>query len=593
MEKVINFAKKYNIVDLIIIFSVSFLLFLLFYAKQDAYLIDVGREAYIPWQMIEGKVLYRDIFNVYGPLGYQINALAFLLFGVKLNTLYLMGFFNSVVITFVSYFITRLFASRRIAFCVIALTMSVCIFIRTFFNFIFAYSYSAVYALSGFLISLFFALLYLKDRKIQYLAFSFLAAGFSFANKIENLPYFCFLFLCLPFFVKDWKNCIKTAGLFFVFPVLSFGVLLLQGASFGDLLNAAELIQKMIKAPVTEYFYNAYGLYFNPLYIQYSFVILAKILKTALPCALLFYGLNFLNEKYIKNEFLKTVTNIFVAFLSIIIIAGNCKIVMTSGIKLFCWLGLCGIIVFLVLLGFGIFKAIKNKFDFSVFETRDKMFLFLLVSSILVSLKGISGITTECYGTFSLAVLFIPFVVFFVLYLPKIKFVDKTALEKTVQNLCFTLFAVFLLANLFKIAENPLYAVETPRGKIHVRESMKSQNEFIKFLKQNTQEDSSVIVVPEGAMINFLSERKSDGFYYYLIPVNVQIFGEDKIVSDFSKNMPDYFVMSNIPYTPYNVGTFCDYAPKICGFIKENYTPAAKVKDKVSFVLYKKNPVVK
>ena len=27
--------------------------------------------------------------------------------------------------------------------------------------------------------------------------------------------------------------------------------------------------------------------------------------------------------------------------------------------------------------------------------------------------------------------------------------------------------------------------------------------------------------------------------------------------------------------------------------IKENYTPAAKVKDKVSFVLYKKNPVVK
>ena len=155
MEKVINFAKKYNIVDLIIIFSVSFLLFLLFYAKQDAYLIDVGREAYIPWQMIEGKVLYRDIFNVYGPLGYQINTLAFLIFGVKLNTLYLMGFLNSVVITFVSYFITRLFASRRIAFCVIALTMSVCIFIRTFFNFIFAYSYSAVYALSGFLISLF------------------------------------------------------------------------------------------------------------------------------------------------------------------------------------------------------------------------------------------------------------------------------------------------------------------------------------------------------------------------------------------------------------------------------------------------------
>ena len=51
--------------------------------------------------------------------------------------------------------------------------------------------------------------------------------------------------------------------------------------------------------------------------------------------------------------------------------------------------------------------------------------------------------------------------------------------------------------------------------------------------------------------------------------------------------------MSNIPYTPYNVGTFCDYAPKTCRFIKKNYTPVARVDDKVIFVLYKKNPVVK
>lgn len=235
----------------------------------------------------------------------------------------------------------------------------------------------------------------------------------------------------------------------------------------------------------------------------------------------------------------------------------------------------------------------KNKFDISFWKTQDKMFLFLLISSILVSLKGLSGISTECYGTFSLAALFIPFVVFFVIYLPKFKFIDKKILEKTIQNLCFTLFALLLLSNLLKIAENPLFLVNTTRGKINVRESMKSQNEFINFLKKNTPENSSIIVVPEGAMINFLAERKSNDFYYYLIPVNVQVFGETKIISDFSKDMPDYFVINNIPYSPYNVGTFKEYAPRTYNFIKENYTPIAKVSDKVTFVLYKKNPVVK
>ena len=94
-------------------------------------------------------------------------------------------------------------------------------------------------------------------------------------------------------------------------------------------------------------------------------------------------------------------------------------------------------------------------------------------------------------------------------------------------------------------------------------------------------------------MINFLSERKSDNFYYYLIPVNVQVFGEEKILADFKKNMPDYFIMNNVPYTPFNVGNFCSYASKICDFIEKEYVAIAGVNDGVEFVLYKKKPVVK
>ena len=109
MEKFIEFAKKYNLAQLLLIFTVCLVLFVLYFGKQGAYMVDVGREAYIPWQMLQGKLLYKDIYNVYGPLGYQINTVAYALFGVHLNTLYFMGFLNSLIILFSTFYISKLF----------------------------------------------------------------------------------------------------------------------------------------------------------------------------------------------------------------------------------------------------------------------------------------------------------------------------------------------------------------------------------------------------------------------------------------------------------------------------------------------------
>ncbi len=44
-------------------------------------LIDFGRELYLPWQINQGTVLYRDIDANYGPLSHYFNALVFRVFG--------------------------------------------------------------------------------------------------------------------------------------------------------------------------------------------------------------------------------------------------------------------------------------------------------------------------------------------------------------------------------------------------------------------------------------------------------------------------------------------------------------------------------
>lgn len=50
-------------------------------------LIDFGRELYLPWQITEGKVLYRDLASFNGPLSPYVNATWFRLFGVSLRSL--------------------------------------------------------------------------------------------------------------------------------------------------------------------------------------------------------------------------------------------------------------------------------------------------------------------------------------------------------------------------------------------------------------------------------------------------------------------------------------------------------------------------
>jgi 4-amino-4-deoxy-L-arabinose transferase-like glycosyltransferase len=51
--------------------------------------IDFGHQLYIPWQISEGKVLYRDIYYGLGPFSQYLNALWFEIFGVSLTTLML------------------------------------------------------------------------------------------------------------------------------------------------------------------------------------------------------------------------------------------------------------------------------------------------------------------------------------------------------------------------------------------------------------------------------------------------------------------------------------------------------------------------
>ena len=71
---------------LILTFSFIFLS-LFFWAKTGNMLIDFSREVYIPFQMLNGQKLTKDIFLIYGPFGYILN---FILYSIKPNINFLL-----------------------------------------------------------------------------------------------------------------------------------------------------------------------------------------------------------------------------------------------------------------------------------------------------------------------------------------------------------------------------------------------------------------------------------------------------------------------------------------------------------------------
>ncbi len=73
-------------VDAVVLAAVYFSLLALTWRKWPDLLVDFGRELYLPWRIVSGDVLYRDILHYYGPLGSYANALWFRLFGVGYTT---------------------------------------------------------------------------------------------------------------------------------------------------------------------------------------------------------------------------------------------------------------------------------------------------------------------------------------------------------------------------------------------------------------------------------------------------------------------------------------------------------------------------
>lgn len=575
-----KFLKNFNAKQRdIIISSVAYgLIALVFACAFLAFLInpiiDSGREFYIPLRMLGGEVLYRDIFNIYGALSYQINTLAYMILGVHLRSLAIFGTLNfalmAIVINLIVGEFLKVDETKEKQCCKNAFLLGIpflfiCFGFMNFsiFNYVVPYAFAMTYGLSAFLISLLFLIKFTKNDRLLYSSLACVFAGGAVACKYEFLAYFIFVIAYILFRKNNVKNIIVNIVSLLVIPVVSYGILFMQGMSISDLINTSHILKAMANTEALKYLYSNFtGTYFSLKLFGYG------LLKTSM--LLILSAIVFFAFKFAKQD----------KFL--------CLIVLISGCFGFYFIGISGFALFAVL-HFIIYLVFFKK----IFENRQ---LFVFMSAVLLlSLKTFFIVNIESYGIYTF-----PFILASLLFFVSETSENSENLKNVITTISCFLIATVFITNLNSLGNRSYIAVDKPKinnfvlvrisGILTNKHVAKVFQDAADYMDKNTEPSDRVVVLPESQFFNFVAKRSADNYYDSLTPMYFDAFGEENVIKHFEETKPEYFILNNRNTGDYGKRFICeDYAQNFCTFVYNNYDRIEKFESGgFNFKIYKR-----
>lgn len=547
--------KKFN-TDLKYLILIWFLLTLAIiptFAHHGNILIDCGREAYYPLEILKGKILYKDIFDIYGPFSYMLNAQLFNFFGINLNVLYIAGGICTFLIATFTYLISTKFLTKFSSFAITLLIIVLGVLSPSLANFIFPYSFGIIYGLAALLISLFILICYSKaPQKSFLLPLSGLFAGISFCSKYEFFLYIIVLIIAAIKVKKlNFGQYLAFLGSILAIPAVCFVILFFQGLRVEDLQKTFILIQKMGHCETLKYFYKSVGVYF---FDKTPLILLENLAKTAIPFCIFIFGFGRKNK--VLSIFLITVATI-----------ATCYTITPLSF------------VFLPIL-----TMIFAVFSFKKLLNNNAL-LFLTLTTILAGAKVFFGLITLHYGVYFLGLYLIT-----LFALIREFFGDKKTDLNAIGIYLITIALILAYQNILML-KNKTYEIKTEIGNIYTEKKLfESTKELITYIQKHTKKQDKVAIYPEGMLINFLAQRDSDDYYSSLIPLYVETLGEKTIIQHLKTTKPKYIIFNNWNTKDYYYKYICkDYAVTVCNYVAKNYTLTKTIdKNEFRFMVFKR-----
>ncbi len=152
-------------------------------------MVDFGREVYLPWQICAGKVLYQDLASYNGPFSPYFNAVMFHLFGTSIRTLILVNLALLLVTTGLLFHLLRGFAGRWTATAACVFFLAVFGFGHNLrlgnFNYVCPYAHEMTHGMLFSLVSLAFLWRYVRSGRVRAVLMSGVATGVVGLTKPE------------------------------------------------------------------------------------------------------------------------------------------------------------------------------------------------------------------------------------------------------------------------------------------------------------------------------------------------------------------------------------------------------------------------
>ncbi|MFH1846944.1 MAG: hypothetical protein ABH869_05250, partial [Candidatus Omnitrophota bacterium] len=209
-------------------------------------------------------------------------------------------------------------------------------------------------------------------------------------------------------------------------------------------------------------------------------------------------------------------------------------------------------------------------------QVPDKNTVLLAMSlfSLILLLRVILKVEAGRYGFYLLVPGMLLYYVFFLKIVPQI-----IKYKNPVFSGALIIFFIFLAGDHFKVSDyiysQKILEIGGNRGKLYFLNTSKENNckKLIEYLQNNTKKDDTLVVFPEGAVINFFSERDNPLRYYQFLPQDlVREKVEDEVIRQLDEKNVDYIAIVQRSTAEYGYPVFgLHYAKKLKKWINDNY----------------------
>ena len=538
--------------------------------------IDYGRELYIPWLMSEGGKLFKDVDDLYGPLSRFVDAGLFKIFGPGIMVLALANLFFYAVILYMLY---RLFKG---GWGILAALVACFVFVGIFsfsqltvisnYNFITPYSQQVTH---GFLVCLVLIYVLVQWIQKQTLILSILAGflvGLTFVLKPEFI--LASVLLALVSVAIHFKTStrirlgsIMAAGLSACIPTVLFYLYFLTYLSpYNAGLAAAHAWLNGLfiwKDPLTTHLLNNFSGMDNP-----KSNALLHLLATVYAMGLITF--------IAVSAFI--IDRLRVLVIQVGVLTASVGILFYLTVRVINWsnVGQC---LFGLLCCYGVYLLINayRKLKSSKIEVSDYIQLLMTVYALALLTRMVLNGRIFQYGFIQASIAAMVIVAALLGDSPLFELLGKYGSKLFRLGFLFILSVAIVstINNSNRLLSAKTLAIGRGADLVYTYPSnilMTGQivGTFSDLLSKQTS-DKSIIVIPEGIMINYLARKKS--------PVSDVNFytgasAESVIVSKLKKSAPSWIIYISRDLTEYGVSQFGSKGQsgeELMNWIKANY----------------------